>query len=79
MYAAFLKEASHRLDNEELGHLADEMTAIGDMWRNFAYEVAKVIKNRSSSENAFDEISTLLGKIGDCEVAFFKKLARVKI
>lgn len=79
MYAAFLKEASHRLNNEELGRMADEMTAIGDMWRNFAYEVAKVIKNRSSSENAFGEISALLAQIGDREVDFFNELAKIRI
>lgn len=78
MYSAFLKQAGGILANEELNILGDEMTKIGDMWRNFAFEVARFIKNRDPKPDAFNEIASLLEKIGDREIAFFKRLRKVK-
>ncbi len=79
MYAAFLKEASKLINHEELGELSREMTAIGDMWRDFAYDSSRIIKSRASSSNTFVEIGDKLAKIGAKEVDFFKRLGKVKI
>ena len=48
-------------------------------WRNFAYETAKVIKNRSGQTDAFDHIADLLSEVGKREVRFFKDLAKIKL
>lgn len=79
MYAAFLKEASHLLNNEELAKLSQELTGIGDKWRDFAYRVAKIIKNRGSAQDNYQSIARYLEEIGQSEIAFFKKLGKVKL
>lgn len=79
MYAAFLKEASKLIENEELAILSAEMTEIGDLWRDFAYNAARVIKSRTSEGATFKEIGQKLSVIGNKEVLFFKKLSKVKI
>ncbi len=79
MYAAFLKESSKILQNSELADMSKEMTEIGDMWRDFAYNSAKIIKSRSSESNTFVEIGDKLALIGEKEVGFFKRLGKVKI
>ena len=79
MYAAFLKESSKILQNSELADMSKEMTEIGDMWRDFAYNSAKIIKSRSSESNTVVEIGDKLALIGEKEVGFFKRLGKVKI
>jgi len=49
------------------------------MWRDFAYNSAKIIKSRSSESNTFVEIGDKLALIGEREVDFFKRLGQVKI
>ncbi len=79
MYGAFLDEASLLFNNASLKEKALEITNIGDQWRNFAYETAKVIKNRSGQTDAFDHIADLLSEVGKREVRFFKDLAKIKL
>ena len=79
MYAAFLKEASKILKNQALADASVEMTAIGDMWRDFAFDSAKIIKSRASESNTFVEIGAKLAKIGEMEVDFFSRLGKIKI
>lgn len=76
IYAAFLQEASVILKNEKLKELSLEMTEIGDLWRDFAVEVARVYKNRSAKEDVYTMLSGLLNAIADREEQFFKKLKK---
>mgnify|MGYP003607166413 CR=1 FL=1 len=76
IYAAFLQEASVILQNEELKTLSLEMTAIGDLWRDFAVEASRVYKNRSSKEDVYNLLSNQLLAIADKEEVFFKKLKK---
>jgi hypothetical protein len=48
IYGAFLQEAAVILKNDELRELSKEITAIGDLWRDFAVDIARVYKNRNS-------------------------------
>jgi hypothetical protein len=57
LYAAFLQEAGQRFNHPAWIPLAKEMTIIGDMWRNYAYEAARLIKNRGSNVSDFDRVS----------------------
>ncbi|UYQ91829.1 BtrH N-terminal domain-containing protein [Chitinophaga horti] len=79
IYAAFLQEASQVLDKPELKTLAGELTKIGDLWRNFAFEAGRVCKSRSAAGTSYQDLSKLLLHIADTEEAFFKKLAQVKL
>lgn len=74
IYAAFLQEAAVVLGNDELQILSLEMTAIGDLWRDFAVEASRVYKNRSTKVDVYNLLSDELLAIADKEEVFFKKL-----
>jgi Domain of unknown function (DUF4872)/Butirosin biosynthesis protein H, N-terminal len=74
IYAAFLQEAAAVLGNDRLLELSAEMTAIGDLWRQFALEASRVCKNRSTQPDAYNGLATSLRHLADLEEAFFKKL-----
>jgi hypothetical protein len=76
IYAAFLQEAAVILENDELQTLSLEMTAIGDLWRDFAVEASRVYKNRSTKVDVYNLLSDELLAIADREEAFFKKLKK---
>lgn len=74
IYAAFLEEASVVLENAALKNLSQEMTSIGDLWRDFAVEASRVYKNRSTKADVYNTIADQLLDIADKEEVFFKKL-----
>jgi hypothetical protein len=76
IYAAFLQEAAVILENKELQILSLEMTAIGDLWRDFAVEASRVYKNRSTKADIYNTLSDELLAIADKEEVFFKKLKK---
>ncbi|MFY0481852.1 BtrH N-terminal domain-containing protein [Flavobacterium sp. PLA-1-15] len=76
IYAAFLQEASVILKNEKLNELSLEMTNIGDLWRDFAVNVARVYKKRSNQTDVYNSLADELSKLADLEEAFFKKLKK---
>jgi len=77
LYAAFLQEAGKKFGNDELLHLSEEMTAIGDQWRNFAYSAARTCKARSGELHSYDELGDMLIDISGKEKDFFEKLKKV--
>ncbi|RAJ11031.1 butirosin biosynthesis protein H-like [Chitinophaga skermanii] len=79
MYAAFLQEAGIKLQNDELRNLAQSLTAVGDEWRNFAFEAGRVCKARTVDQNAFVNLSQLLMHVAEGEQQFFTKLSKVKL
>jgi len=76
MFAAFLQEAATLLDRQELREKAKEMTAIGDQWREFAFEAGRMVKGRSEAGSSFATLADRLDAIGVMEQRFFKDLAR---
>ena len=76
MFAAFLQEAATLLDRPELREKAKEMTAIGDQWREFAFEAGRMVKGRSEAGSSFATLADRLVAIGVMEQRFFKDLAR---
>ena len=76
IYAAFLQEASVILKNDELKELSKEITAIGDLWRDFAVDIARVYKNRNSKSDIYNQLSKSMLHIADLEEAFYKKLRK---
>ncbi len=81
IYAAFLQESGKLLGNENLSELSEEMTGIGDKWRDFALDASRIYKNRSRNEgtpkDAYNDIADQLDKIAVLEQMFFKKLKKV--
>ncbi|MGO3707677.1 MAG: BtrH N-terminal domain-containing protein [Mesonia hippocampi] len=76
IYAAFLQEAAEILKNNKLKELSEEMTQIGDMWRDFAVQIARVYKKRSNQEDVYQYLSDKMLEIADREETFFKQLKK---
>jgi hypothetical protein len=77
LYAAFLQEAAQILSRDDLQRFSEELTDIGDNWRTFAYEAARIMKNRQGVAS-YDELSGLLRKCGEREKDFFTRLRNIK-
>ena len=52
------------------------MTKIGDLWRDFAVNAARVYKNRSNQTDVYNSLADELVHISNLEEAFFKKLKK---
>jgi len=76
IYAAFLQEASKKINKPVLNEFAIEMTAIGDAWRDFAVNAARVYKKRKNGEEVYLNLSNELKILADREEQFFKKLKK---
>ncbi len=74
MYAAFLQEAAKITGNEKLKSLSYEMTAIGDMWREFAIITGRIVKNRNKADESYNHAADLLLAIAEKEETFYRKL-----
>jgi hypothetical protein len=74
MYAAFLQEAGELFGSDDLARLSQEMTAIGDVWREFAVVSARIVKQRGKSEDNFDKAGGLMLICADREEALFREL-----
>jgi hypothetical protein len=78
MYAAFLQEAAELFGSSELNDLSQEMTAIGDVWREFAVTAARIIKKRGNQqEETFAKAGGLMLICAGREEELFKNLRDV--
>ncbi len=77
MYAAFLQEVAQLFGSAELNELSQEMTAIGDIWREFAVTCARVIKKRGGKEETFAKAGGLMLICAGREEELFKNLRDV--
>ena len=78
IYGAFLEEAAEVLKNNALKECSQEITSIGDLWRDFAVEVARLYKNRNQAHRAaYEDLSQRLLTIAQREEAFYKRLKKV--
>jgi len=78
IFAAFLQEASELFGSKELNELSNEMTVIGDTWREFAVVSSRIIKQRKSKrEETFDKAGGLMLICAGKEEQLFKDLRDV--
>jgi hypothetical protein len=77
MYAAFLQEAAELFGSPDLRELSKEMTAIGDVWREFAVTAARIIKKRGKQEETFASAGGLMLICAGREEALFKNLREI--
>lgn len=76
IYAAFLQEAAKKINKPVLNEFATEMTSIGDAWRDFAVNAARVYKKRKNGDDVYVSLSKELQVLADREEQFFKKLKK---
>jgi hypothetical protein len=74
MYGAFLHEAAEILNKPALKDFAVEMNTIGELWRQFAVEGGRKLKNRSNI--SYGELADKLMEIATAEKAFFIALRK---
>jgi len=77
LYAAFLQEAGELLNDNRFAEFSNEMTAIGDKWRLFATQAARVVKDRNDSATSYNSVADLLEEIANDEKRFFSKLLKI--
>lgn len=77
IYAAFLQEAASIMNMPELRKFSEEMTAAGDMWRDFSYNAARMFKKRDGDTITYDILADKLRKIADKEESIFKGLEKL--
>ncbi len=77
MYAAFLQEAYGILNLPVLKEASVQMTAVGDAWRQFALQCARVVKNKRSAGD-IDLIARSLRRCGENEKQVYRMLKAVK-
>lgn len=77
MYAAFLDEAAEVLQQAALRDHAEQLTAVGDQWRDFAVAGAQVIRSQDNSHAAYQALSTRLMQCAQREETVFRGIARM--
>lgn len=78
LYAAFLQEVYAMNNKAAYKELSEEMTMIGDSWRNFAYAAARLCKSRTSDVVGYDDLSAMLLSIYNKEKLFYNHLDQVR-
>jgi hypothetical protein len=79
IYAAFLQECAEKLNQPLLNETSVKMTAIGDAWRNFAWQAARCFKNRDKGSITYDALADLLMDIAGQEEEVFSQLRTMKL
>jgi hypothetical protein len=79
IYAAFLQESAGILQQPWLNDLSKEMTDIGDKWREFAYNAARIYKKRDDGGISYDMLADILLSIADREEKVFRQLKKIEL
>jgi hypothetical protein len=74
MYAAFLQEAEQVLADPILGERGAELTATGDLWRQFAAMAARICKERPREGDGYPALTQTLRQCAEHEEAVFRAL-----
>lgn len=72
LYAAFIQEAAQILSIDALEPISKEFTAIGDRWRMFALNTAKMVKGRKAVN--YQLLSNELAEIAELEKVAYSEL-----
>ncbi|MFO7368688.1 MAG: BtrH N-terminal domain-containing protein [Bacteroidales bacterium] len=79
IYAAFLQESAGILQQPWLNEVSRDMTAVGDLWREFAVMAARCFKNRDKGQTSYDELADRLMTIADREEKIFLRLRKISL
>ena len=74
MYGAFLHEAADVLHDPKFKDFSIQMNSIGDLWRQFALECVRKMKNRSNE--TYNDLADRLLEISTAEKTFFTNLKK---
>jgi hypothetical protein len=74
IYAAFLQQAADVLALMRVRELSEEMTTIGDLWRQFAVSGARNCKGRARPGDSYEAMGATLRECADREAALYREL-----
>ncbi len=74
IYAGFLQEAAAILENDTLFGLSEQMTEIGDLWRELALGAARQCKGRAKAKHSHANLAEILLEIADKEKQIYHHL-----
>ena len=74
MYAAFLDEAAELLGQPALHGISEQLSEVGDRWRDFAVAGAQVIQGKDRSTAAFRSLSERILECAEREETAFKSI-----
>ncbi len=77
IFAAFLQEAASLLAQLELLEVSEQVTQVGDLWREFAVRGARCCKNNEHSPEAYAGLAEILRSCASVEQELFAKLLKV--
>ena len=75
IFAAFLQEAADVLGNSRFLELSQRMTAIGDIWREFAVAGARHCKGRAGQGEEFADLARILRRCAEQEDSLLRELS----
>ncbi|MFV1992470.1 MAG: BtrH N-terminal domain-containing protein [Acidiferrobacterales bacterium] len=74
IYAAFLQESASIINNNELLSISQELSDVGDRWREFAVMGAQIVRQKEKSPAAYKNLAATVRECADGEEAVYKKL-----
>ncbi len=74
IFAAFLQETADLLKNSRLNEISENVTEIGDRWRQFAVMGARNCKKRARDGDTYHAMSEILRDCSDREKKIFQEL-----
>ncbi len=77
IYAAFLQEAAGILGNDKFREHSQQMTAIGDRWREFAVRAARNCKGRAGADDSYPAMAEILRDCANREEELYQELAEL--
>lgn len=77
MYAAFLQESARLINEPKLNKFSADLTAIGDLWRDFSYNAARLFKKREGEIASYDQLADKLMNIAQREEKLFTELEKL--
>lgn len=79
IFAAFLQEASQVLNQPWLIDISKEVTETGDRWRAFAYDAARICKDRAVTGENYEKLSEMMLDCANREEIIFNKLKKISL
>jgi len=77
IYAAFLQEAAELLGNKALQESAQQLSAVGDQWRDFAVLGAQIVRGTDTGEDAYQRLAAIVDACAEGEEAVYRRLREV--
>jgi len=74
IYAAFLQESASVINNGALNAISQELSDVGDRWREFAVMGAQIVRRSDESQSAYKDIADVVRECADGEEAVYRKL-----